>query len=273
MTRESERELEYEFEGEFEDEPEGEFEDEGELEDELELEGELEDEYEGEWEGEDEGEEFLGSWIKKAARGVKGFVKKAAPILKRVAKVAAPIVGGAIGGPAGAMLAKTATGLLGESEFEEEWESEGEFEDEFEGEGEAEAEYMADAAAKTKSPSKARALAGAAAVASLAASDRAALRQILPHMVRGTDILTRILRSKKITRPAVRVIPTIVKRTAKTLKHQSMTGKPITRKAAGRAMAIQVRRVLGSPKTCAAAMTRNLAGKKKLARRRPLIRG
>ena len=57
---------------------------------------------------------------------------------------------------------------------------------------------------------EAEAMIGAASIAAICPRDRAALRRVLPHMVRGAAVLTRILRRRRITRPAVRTVPTIV---------------------------------------------------------------
>ena len=122
----------------------------------------------------------------------------------------------------------------------------------------AQAELMAAVASHAQTEAEAEAMAGAAAVASIAAADRAALRRILPHLVRGTAILTRILRRRRLTRPAVRTVPTIVRRTAATLARQAAAGRPVTRQAAARVMAGQTRRVLGSPRMCARALQRNV---------------
>lgn len=104
---------------------------------------------------------------------------------------------------------------------------------------------------------EAEAMAGAAALTVISPKDRRALRRILPHLIRGTAILTRILRRRKATCPMVRVVPTIVRRTIRDLKKQAARGVPLTRKRAAVAAAKQVRRVLGSPRACAAAITRN----------------
>jgi hypothetical protein len=195
------------------------------------------------------------------------LIKKALPILKKVAKVAAPIVGTAIGGPIGGKLGSMAAGALGEGELE------GEYEDEAEDEGEAEvageianhplthnealAEMMADAASSAAHEGEAEAMAGAAAVTVIPPRDRRALRRILPHLTRGTAILTRILRRRRSTRAGVRAVPTIMRRTVKSLKRQAAKGRKITRRRAGRTAARQIRRVLGSPKAAALAIRRN----------------
>jgi len=278
--------LESEFEMEMESELEGEGEYEGELEGEEFLgtiargiggllgEGEGEEEYEGEWEmegegewegeGEIEGEEFFRRF-RRIARGVGGFVRRAAPVLRNIARVAAPIVGTAVGGPLGGILGRVASSALGEGELEMELEGEAEGELEYEGEAEAAptqtqalGELMAAVASQARTEEEAEAMVGAATVSTISAADRAALRGILPHLVRGTAILTRILRRRRITRPAVRAVPTIARRTASVLARRAAAGQPVTRRAAGRVMAAQTRRVLANPRTCAAAIQRNV---------------
>jgi hypothetical protein len=240
-----------------------------------EFEGEGEGEFESELEGEFEsGEQFF---------GLKKLLRRAAPLLRRVAKVAAPMVAKAIGGPAvGNIVGKLAgTFLEGEGELQELHEAhemhelhefEGEFESESEGESEIaheigqheltehemQAEIMAHEAAQEQHEFESEALSGAAAVTVISPADRRALRRILPHMVRGVTLLTRILRRRRITRPAVRVVPTIVRRSVQQLKRQAASGTPVTRKAVATTVASQVRKVLGNPKICAAAVTRNL---------------
>src|ERR1700735_1505002 len=251
LLGESEDELEDESEWEAEDESEWEgagLEGEGWLGTLGNIAGGLLGESEDELENEDETEEFFGSIGK--------FLKRAAPILKKVAKVAAPIVGTAVGGPFGAMLGKAASSALGEEEavWEYEDESETEGEEEMTQEissheltnNEAVAEMMAESASQEQNESEAEAMAGAAAVSVISPKDRRALRRVLPHLVRGAAVLTRILRRRRSTRPAVRAVPTIVRRTVRDLKRRAASGKPVTRRAAGRAAAKQVRRVLGS---------------------------
>jgi hypothetical protein len=270
-------ESELEFEEESELEYESEFEEEGEEflgsiagavrgllgegEEEYEWEGELEGELE--WEGELEGEEFF--------RRIGGFLRRAAPVLRNVARVAAPIVGTAVGGPLGGVLGRVASQALREEEFEYEAEFEAEYEGELEGElvawaaqpptpQQATAEFMAAVASQARTQAEAEAMVGAASVAAISPRDRATLRRVLPHIVRGTAVLTRMLRQRPVTRPAVRTVPTIVQRTARTLARRAQAGQPVTRRAAARVMAGQTRRVLGSPRVCGAALQRNARG-------------
>jgi hypothetical protein len=223
---------------------------EGEEEFEEEFEGEGEEEFEEEIEGELEGESGEGEgWL------------------------------GTIG--------NIASSLLGEGEFEDESEFEAEGEGEIEGEremiheiaahelthNEAVAEMMADAASRETHEGEAEALVGAATITVISPNDRRALRNILPNLVRLVAILTRILRRRRRTRRAVRALPTIVRRAVKDLKRQAAKGIPITRKRAIRATAKQARRVLKSPKACAAAITRNLRVSRAYKRPRRRVRG
>jgi hypothetical protein len=123
---------------------------------------------------------------------------------------------------------------------------------------EALAEIMAEAAAHEQNEAQAEAMIGAAVATVLSPRDRRTLRRLLPNLVRGAAVLTRILRRRRATRPAVRAVPTIMRRTVMNLKRQAAAGKPVTRRAAGRAAATEVRRVLGSPSACAAAIRQNV---------------
>ena len=123
---------------------------------------------------------------------------------------------------------------------------------------EALAEMMAEMAAHEQHEGQAEAMIGGAVVTVLSPRDRRALRRLLPHLVRGAAVLTRLLRRRRATRPAVRAVPTIMRRTVVALKRQAAAGKPVTRRAAGRAAAVEVRRILSSPAACAAAIRQNV---------------
>jgi len=173
--------------------------------------------------------------------------------------------------------------LEGEYEGELEGEYEGELETEQEGEYEAAqeiasheltmhealAEMMAEAASQEASEGEAEAMAGAAVMTVLSPRDRRSLRRLIPRLVKGAAVLTRILRRRRITRPAVRAVPTIMRRTVKSLKRQAAAGQPITRRAAGRTAARQVRRVLGSHRCLGAAVARNIRAGRAVKRARP----
>jgi hypothetical protein len=129
---------------------------------------------------------------------------------------------------------------------------------------EALAEIMAEAASHEHHEAQAEAMIGAAVVTVLSPRDRRALQRLLPHLVRGAAVLTRILRRRRMTRPAVRAVPTIMRRTVTTLKRQAAAGQPITRRAAARAATVEVRRVLGSPSACAAAIRQNVRASRRM---------
>jgi hypothetical protein len=284
-TRDAEQEfeLEGELEGELEAELEGEFE--GELEAELEgeFEGELEAELEGEFEEESEEEQLfgtiasgLGSILGRAGEfeeELEGeseseeffrFLRRAAPMLRRIARVAAPIVGTAVAGPAGGLIGRGLAQALREEEmeFEEEFELEGEAT----GRSRAAAEMMAAAAARTPSVPEAGAFIGAASVHILSPRDRRALQALLPHLVHGAAVLTRILIRQRVTRPAIRTVPTIVQSTAATLRRRIDAGQPVNRRVAGAVMAQQTRRVLTQPQTTARIVARNVQATRRVAR-------
>jgi hypothetical protein len=113
-------------------------------------------------------------------------------------------------------------------------------------------------------------MAGAAASVTLSPRDRRALRRLVPNLVRGAGILTRVLRMRKSTRPFVRVVPTIMRRTVRSLRSGAAAGRPITRQRAGQAMARQTRRVLSSPRYCGAVLRRNIRATRAVARPRRL---
>ena len=234
------------------------------------------------------GEQFFG--------GLKRLVKRAAPFLKKFVKFAAPMVGTAIGGPFGGMLGKVASSALGEEEGEwEQHEGEFELEDEYEqheyehGEAahevaheiaqhetavhEAYAEMLAEAAMHEQNEAHAEAMIGAAVVSVLSPADRRALRSVMASLVRGSAVLAALLRRRRGTRPFVRTIPTIMRRTVRSLKKHAAAGRPITRRLAARTAASQVRRVLGNPSACAAALSKSVIARRRLATpRRPAYR-
>src|SRR5581483_341720 len=112
------------------------------------------------------------------------------------------------------------------------------------------------------------------AVTVLSAADRRALREVLPYIVRGAAILTRILRGRRQPRIGVRAVPSIVRRTTRTLTRRAAAGRPITRRVAARVMAGHTRRVLTRPRPCVLSIARNVRGVRRLRRaRQRVIRG
>ncbi len=248
-------------------------EEEGELEDEYEFEEEDEDESEDEYEY--ESEEFLGALgpIARAVGGLlggggdgeseleeeyeleseaeeffKGFgrlLKRAAPVLRTLAKTAGPLVATAVGGPAAGALARAVTSQL-EGEFEEELESE--FEEMATAPmtgAQALGEYLAAQAASAATEGEAEAMAGVAAYMSLRPRDRRDLERMLPALLRGTAVLTRLLRSNRHSRPAVRLVPGIVDGAARAVLRRGAAGRPISPLQVARALGSATNRVLG----------------------------
>jgi hypothetical protein len=120
------------------------------------------------------------------------------------------------------------------------------------------AEMMAESAALAQHEAEAEAMAGGSVVAVLSAADRAALRRLLPQLIRGVAVLTRILRRRRITRPALRTVPTIFRQTVRALRRRLAAGQPVTRRLAGQVLASNTRRILSSPRACGVVIFRNL---------------
>ena len=277
LLGEEEVEGEGEWEGEWEEEVEGETEDEAflgalggiartvggllgggggdsELEEEAEGEVELEAEVELEGELEEEAEEFfgrIGRVFKKIARN---------PIFRTLVKTVGPIAATAIGGPAAGALARAATARL-EGELEEEVEAE--FEDMATAPltgGQALGEYMAAQAAATESEAEAEAFAGVAAFAALAPRDRRDLERMLPALLRGAAVVTRLLHGDRRSRQAVRLVPGIVDGAARTVLRRAAAGQPVGPVELGRALGAAATRALGSGSARQAVMRRHARG-------------
>ena len=298
LLREDEYESEYELEAEYEaeEELEGSFEDEfshellGEFEDELE--GEDEYEIEGEEELEDEDEAFLGGLAQIAGsllgegedeleaegeeefffKKIGRFVKRHSGLLKKIAKIAGPMIATAVGGPAAGAAARLLTRQL-----------EGEFEDEMEAEleelatapitpSQAFGEYLAAKAATTESESEAEAFAGSAVTISLTARDRARLENMLPHLLRGASVLTRVLYRNPGSRPAIRLVPGIVASAGQTLARHS-AGGAIRPADVAAVLGGVTRRVLTDPRWQSGAVRRHARGLAHVHRRRRWARG
>lgn len=243
---------------------------------ELEAPPQLEWEYEGEWEGEYEGE------TEAFFRRLAGLAQRAvrSPALRRVGLTAARTalrglgdVGGALAGPSGRQIGAQAgrylSGMLPQREFEGEYE----FEDEYEFEGEYEAnpirrvypaalmEHMGHAAAEAESEAEAEAFIGTLIPLAARAIPHAApaIMRAAPGLVRGLAGAARTLRSSPTTRPLVRALPTVVRRTAATIARQGAQGRPVSPQQAVRTLAQQTARVIGSPQAATQAYRRSCA--------------
>jgi len=225
---ESEYELESELEGEFETEGEGEF--------------------EGEFESEVEGEGWLGA------------------------------IGNVVGS------------LLGESESE--FESEGEYESEFEGEispirkiyPDAMMEHLGELAAESETEQEAAEhflpLIGMAASKLLPVVAKAvvplakkalprmakAVSRVTPQLTKGVGKIARGLHRNPRTRPLLRAVPTIARRTVGTIAKHAAKGRRVTPRVAVRTLAHQTRKVLGMPRHRRHALRRHHALERRLHR-------
>jgi hypothetical protein len=219
---------------------------------ELELEGEAE--YEGELEAEYEGEEESEEFFRRLAS------LAASPVLRRVGQTAARSALRGVGGW---------LGLDGELEMEGEWETE--YEGEEEGEWEANPirrvypdalmEHLGHAATEAESEAEAEAFVGALIPLATRLIPRVApaVLRAAPQLIRGVARVTRTLRRNPSTRPLVRTVPTIVRRTAATLARRVARGRPVTPQVAVRTLAGQTARVLSNPRQCVRAYRRSCA--------------
>jgi hypothetical protein len=172
-----------------------------------------------------------------------------------------------------------------EGEFELEGELSGEQEFEFEAEGEispirkiypdAMMEHLGELAAEAESEDEAAEhflpLVGMAASKLLPVVARAAaplVRKALPRMAKAVTRVTpqltrsigkiaRGLHRRPGTRPLLRAVPTIARRTVHTIARQAARGHHVTPRAAVRTLATHSRRVLGSPRHRAHALHRH----------------
>jgi hypothetical protein len=213
---------------------------------ELEGEAEYEGELEAEFEGEEESEEFFRRLASLATQAAQS------PALRRLGQTAARSAIGSLAGQ-------------GELELEGEWEAE------YEGEAEANPirriypdalmEHMGHAASETESEAEAEAFVGALVPLAARLVPRVAptIMRAAPQLIRGVARVTRTLRRNPATRPLVRAVPTIVRRTTANLARRVARGQPVTPQVAVRALAGQTARVLSSPQQCVHAYQRSRA--------------
>jgi hypothetical protein len=83
------------------------------------------------------------------------------------------------------------------------------------------------------------------------------VNRVTPQLTRGVSRITRTLFRNPRTRPLVRTIPSIARRTVANIARQAATGRPVTPQAALRALAQQTRTVLRSPRHRALALRRS----------------
>ena len=231
---------------------------------EYELETDMEGEYEweSEYEADLESEEFFGRLAKLARQAVQS------PALRRVGLQAArSALSGAGLGPLGGLLPQ------GEEEFEWEWEEEASptqriytqalMEHLGHAAATAETEEEAEAFLPALIPLAAKLLPLAAKALPIASK---ILPKVAPQLTRGVSQVVRTLRSNPTTKPLVRAVPTIVRRTAANIAQQAAKGQPVTSRTAAQTLARQTARVLSNPRQCVHAYQRSKAMDKRYHR-------
>jgi hypothetical protein len=122
-------------------------------------------------------------------------------------------------------------------------------------------EHLGHAAAEAQSEAEAQALAGAMVPIAARIVPRAApaILHAAPSLVCGLAGVVRTLRRNQVTRPLVRVVPTIVRSTALKLANEALRGNGVTPQTAVRVLANPTARVLGNPRHAARAFRRSQA--------------
>ena len=80
-----------------------------------------------------------------------------------------------------------------------------------------------------------------------------------PSLVRGLAAVARSLRSNPNTKPLVRTLPEVMRRTAASIAHQSAQGRPVTPQAAVRTLAQQTAKVVSDPREATQAYRKSRA--------------
>ncbi len=87
----------------------------------------------------------------------------------------------------------------------------------------------------------------------------AVARRVAPHLTRGVSQVARSLFQSKATRPLLRAVPRIAKKTMVSLARQAAHGRHVTPRSALRTLARQTVRMLGHPRHAVAAYHRSRA--------------
>ena len=219
-----------------------------------EYEFELESEYEGEWDG-----EWEAMAAPSRARRLVDRLRRAGVITRIISLMVNPLPEPAVVPPERPRPAITAPApvVQGPPDPESEWElnpirrayPDGLM------------EHLGHAAAAVESEAEAEAFIGALVPLAARIIPRAApaIMRSAPGLIRGLAGAARVLRGSRATRPLVRTLPTVVRRTAADIARQTAGGRPVTTQMALRSMARQTAQVLGSPQRCVQALQRSRA--------------
>jgi hypothetical protein len=150
-------------------------------------------------------------------------------------------------------------GLSDAHELEAEWEVESELNPIRRVYPDALMEHLGHAAAAAESEAEAEAFIGALIPLAARLVPRVAptIMRAAPNLIRGISSATRVLRANPTTRPLVRALPTVMRRTAADIARQAARGQTVTPRAAVRTLARQTARVLTSPRQSAGAIRRS----------------
>ena len=191
----------------------------------------------------------------RVSRTIGRFVRRAAPVLRSVARTAAPIIGAAKQGSRSVRAASCA--------IDDPFPSEDEIVAYLEAlrpqrlsARQVLAESTAAHASAATSSQESDSLTAAAAALALSEAGPA-IRASLPEIVRRTVILAGILRRRSTTRPAIRAVPTIVRRTARALSKDSARSRSASR-SVGTTLANETCSVLAEPYELARALQSNI---------------
>jgi len=224
--------------------------------------------------GEGESEQFFGALASLAGRGAGWATQAGSPQrrfalwaarqalskgLPAVAKWAGSQIGGSRNGATGAQWGRRAASWLShqlpQQEYmaEFEWEADGELNPVRKWYPDAMLEHIGHAMAEAESPAQADALAGALVPLAAQATPQAApvLIMALPGLVSGLSGIVHGMQARPSTKPLVRVVPGIVRRTAKSLANQASQAGAISPQDAVRTLARQTYQVLSRPQIAA----------------------
>ncbi len=90
------------------------------------------------------------------------------------------------------------------------------------------------------------------------------VKAVSPTLSSGAARLTKLMKNNPATRPLVKVVPSIAKKTVATLARKVAKGKPVTPAIAKRVMAKHTMRVLSNPRELTKAIAKNEAKKRKV---------
>lgn len=235
-------------------------------------------------------------FFKKLWGGIKKVASKvgrvAGPIAKKLLPVAAKAIGGAFGGPAGAMLGGNIGSMIanmedegmmyydgedmyGESSYFSDYEDGEDTSDEMsddedflgmDSEDDELSEAMADAASKAPSSTDAGSLAAASASA-VTKKAPPKVKRVTPVLSSASGRLATVFRKHPKAKVLTKTIPTIQKRTVATLVKKAAKGKPITPKTCKRVMIKHTAKVLKNPTQIAKAVAKNELKRRKFDRK------